>query len=81
MQQAPMQKPPNQQFMPQQQQQQQQQPPAVTNNADEELYNRKIEELQQHLPRLERMLANATGRSIFKCELKMIVKTKKSQFA
>lgn len=32
-------------------------------SADDEAYNQKIEELQQHLPRLERMLQSATGKS------------------
>lgn len=51
-----------QQFIAQQQSQQQQQPSGAAASAtDEELYNRKIEDLQQHLPRLERLLANATG--------------------
>ena len=32
-------------------------------SADDDAYNQKIEELQQHLPRLERMLQSATGKS------------------
>ena len=35
---------------------------SASSSTDEEMYNKKIEELQQHLPRLERMLANATGK-------------------
>ena len=52
----------------QQQQQQQQQPMAqvnASNTDDDELYNKKIEELRLHLPRLERMHSSALGRIHF----------------
>jgi adenine-specific DNA methylase len=55
-----------------QQQQQQQQPMAqvnASNTADDELYNKKIEELRLHLPRLERMHSSALGRTHFLLEL------------
>ena len=49
--------------MSQQKQEQQQQLSAIGNNAlstDEELYERKTEELQVHLPRLERLIEKAS---------------------
>ncbi len=52
-------------------QQQQQQPMAqvnASNTADDELYNKKIEELRLHLPRLERMHSSALGRAHFLLE-------------
>jgi hypothetical protein len=46
---------------------------AAVMSEDEILYNRKIEELQQHLPRLERMLANAAGKTNEQSKIKAFI--------
>ncbi len=46
--------------------------PGVMSDEDI-LYNRKIEELQPHLPRLERMLANAAGKTNEQSKIKAFI--------
>jgi hypothetical protein len=68
--------------MSQQKQEQQQQLSAIGNNAlgtDEELYERKTEELQVHLPRLERLVekASVTEESKIKSFIDIIMRNKR----